>query len=235
MQKFTSHAGRNIGYSHIVHRGCILHKHYLTIKTAAKATLEINKSCFIAHVARTETEKQALDFLVGIRKQHHDATHNCFACIAGSRDEFQKSDDDGEPVGTAGKPIWEVIRKSQLCDTTIVVTRYFGGIKLGSGGLIRAYGKSASEGIRAAGIVERVLHSRIGIDIAYNLLGLLENILITQGYTITDKRFTDLVRLYVLVESGQEFRLQKLATDITAGAAYFSEQGIAYAENDYVE
>ena len=212
-----------------------MHKHYLTIKTAAKATLEINKSFFIAHVARTETEEQALDFLAKIRKQHHDATHNCFACIAGPRDEFQKSDDDGEPVGTAGKPIWEVIRKIHLCDTTIVVTRYFGGIKLGSGGLIRAYGKSASDGVRAAGIVERVLHSRIGVDIAYNLLGPLENVLITQGYTITDKLFTDLVRLYVLVESGQEFRLQKLATDATAGAACFSEHGIAYAENDYVE
>ena len=211
----------------------LLRKRYLTIKTSGKATLKINKSVFIAHVARTESEAQSLAFAVEIRKQHHDASHNCFACIVGPQDDFQKADDAGEPVGTAGKPILEVIRKNKLCDTSIVVTRYFGGIKLGSGGLIRAYGRSASEGVRAAGIAERILHSRIGIDLTYNLLGPLENALLSHGFPISDKHFTEQVRLYVLVESGQELQLQKLASDITAGAASFSDQGCAYVEKDF--
>lgn len=205
---------------------------YLTLKTSSCARLEINKSLFIAYAARTETQEQALAFAADIRKKHHDATHNCFASIVGERDDFQKADDDGEPSGTAGKPILEVIKKNQLCDASIIVTRYFGGIKLGGGGLIRAYGKSASAGIRAAGIVERTLHSRLGIDIAYNLLGPLENQLRNHGYTITDKQFTEQIRLYVLVESGLESRLQQLATDTTSGAACFSAQGFTYVEKD---
>ena len=210
-----------------------MRRHYLTIKTAGSATLEINKSVFIACAARTETEEQALAFAAEIRKKHHDASHNCFACIAGPQDDFQKADDDGEPGGTAGKPMLEVIKKSHLCDTSVLVTRYFGGIKLGGGGLIRAYGRSASEAVRASGIVERTLHSCVGIDIAYNLLGPMENHLRSQGYTITDKQFTEMIRLYVLAESGQESRLQKLATDIAAGAALFSDQGFAYVEKEY--
>jgi uncharacterized YigZ family protein len=212
-----------------------MHKQYLTIKATNSARLEINKSIFIAHAKRTESENEALAFAAEIRKKYHDATHNCFACIAGPQDEFQKADDDGEPSGDAGKPMLEVIKKNLLRDTSIVVTRYFGGIKLGGGGLIRAYGKSASEAIRAAGVVERTLHSRIGITIAYTLLGPLENQLRMQGYTVVDKQFTNLVSLSVLAETGQEDRLQKLATDIAAGAATFSELGFAYVDREINE
>lgn len=210
-----------------------MRKRYLTIKTICNATLEINKSIFIAHAARTETEEQASAFVSDLRKKYHDATHNCFACIAGPQDEFQKADDDGEPSGTAGKPMLEVIKKNRLSDTSLVVTRYFGGIKLGGGGLIRAYGKSASEAVRAAGTVERILHARIGIEISYNLLGPMENQLRNQGYNIVDKQFTDMIRLSVLAESGNEERLQKFATDIAAGAASFSAEGFVYVEKDF--
>ena len=207
---------------------------YLTVKKPGSATLEINKSVFISCAVRTESEAEALAFVAEIRKRHHDATHNCFACIAGPQDEFQKADDDGEPGGTAGKPMLEVIKKSRLQDTAIVVTRYFGGIKLGGGGLIRAYGKSASEAVRAAGIAERILHSRVEIDIAYSLLGPMENQLRSQGYAIEDKQFTDRIRLSVLVETGRENILKKLATDIASGAALFSDQGFTYVEKDYI-
>ncbi len=209
-----------------------MHQSYMTVKSYGSATLEINKSLFISHVSRTENEAQALDFAAAIRRKYPDATHNCFACIAGPQDDFQKADDDGEPTGTASKPMLEVIRKSLLCDTSIVVTRYFGGIKLGGGGLIRAYGKSASEGIRAAGIVQRRLQSRIGIDIAYNFLGPMENQLRHCNYPLVGKEFTELIRLFVLVETGCEPQLKKLASDITAGTACFSEQGFAYLEKD---
>ena len=210
-----------------------MRKQYLTIKTSGNAVLEINKSVFIAHAARTESEEQALSFAAEIRKKHHDATHNCFACIAGPQDDFQKADDDGEPSGTAGKPMLEVIKKSRLHDTSILVTRYFGGIKLGGGGLIRAYGKSASEAVRAVGIVERTLHTRIGIEIAYPLLGSMENQLRSKGYTIEDKQFTEHIRLLVLVEVGKESLLQTLAADMAAGAALFFDQGFSYVEKDY--
>lgn len=209
-----------------------MRQNYLTIKAPGSATLEINKSLFISHVARTENEAQALDFALAIRRQYPDASHNCFACVAGPQDDFQKADDAGEPNGTAGKPMLEVIKKSKLCDTAIVVTRYFGGIKLGGGGLIRAYGKSASEAVRAAGIVERRLQSRIGIDIAYSFLGPMENQLRQGNYPLVGKEFTELIRLLVLVEAGCEPQLKRLASDITAGTACFSEQGFAYLEKD---
>ena len=126
----------------------------------------------------------------------------------------------------------EVIKKNRLSDTSLVVTRYFGGIKLGGGGLIRAYGKSASEAVRAAGTVERILHTRIGIEISYNLLGPLENQLRNQGYNIVDKQFTDKIRLCVLAESGNEDTLRKFVTDIAAGDAAFSAEGFEYVEKD---
>jgi uncharacterized YigZ family protein len=209
-----------------------LRRRYFTLKSSGQAKIEINKSIFICHATRTETEEQALNFATKIRKQHHDATHNCFACIVGPHDDFQKADDDGEPSGTAGKPMLEVIKKNKLSDTSLVITRFFGGTKLGSGGLIRAYGKAASEGIRAVGLVERVLHSCIGIEIAYNLLGALENALHNCNFPITDKQFTNQVRLCVMVEKGNEIHLQKLVTDITSGTACFSDQGFDYIEND---
>lgn len=209
-----------------------LRKSYLTLKTSASITLEINKSVFIAQAARVESDTDALAFAAEIRKKYQDATHNCFACITGPQNEFQKADDDGEPGGTAGKPMLEVIKKNNLSDAAIVVTRYFGGIKLGGGGLIRAYGKSATEAVLAAGIVECVLHSRIAIDISYHWLGLVENQLRNQGYIIADKQFSDQIRLVTLAKVGQENQLQNFVTDITAASASFSIQGSAYVEND---
>lgn len=130
---------------------------YLTVRPEGETEIEINRSRFISYVKRVETQEEAVAFIQEIKKKHWDATHNCSAYIVGENDQFQKMDDDGEPSGTAGKPILEVIKKKGLKDTAIVVTRYFGGIKLGAGGLIRAYGKSASAGVRAAGVVERIL------------------------------------------------------------------------------
>ena len=144
---------------------------YRTVQGYGQAEVEINKSRFIAYVNRAESEEEAIAFLERIRKQHWDATHNCAAYIVGENEEHQKANDDGEPSGTAGRPILEVIKRSALTDTIIIVTRYFGGIKLGTGGLIRAYGKSAVVGLEAAGIVERQLHTRMTATIDYSLLG----------------------------------------------------------------
>ncbi|MDP4171543.1 MAG: YigZ family protein, partial [Bacillota bacterium] len=130
---------------------------YYTVKMAGEHEIIIDKSRFIAHIARAETEEQAQEFIQRIKKEHLDATHNCSAYLIGENDLIQKANDDGEPSGTAGVPMLEVLKKRKLKDTVVVVTRYFGGIKLGAGGLIRAYGKSVSEGINEVGIVERTL------------------------------------------------------------------------------
>lgn len=141
---------------------------YRTVQKAGEAELEINKSRFIAYVQRVADEADALAFVGQIKKQHWDATHNCSAYILGEFGQYQKADDDGEPAGTAGKPILEVLKRLELKDAVVVVTRYFGGIKLGAGGLIRAYGKSAKLGLHAAGLAERVPHKQVTIETTHS-------------------------------------------------------------------
>ncbi len=203
---------------------------YRTVKDYGQTEIEINKSRFIAYVQRVESEEEAIKFIEQIKKKHWNATHNCSAYIVGENDQHQKADDDGEPSGTAGRPILEIIKKSGLKDTAIVITRYFGGIKLGAGGLIRAYGKSASAGLKEVGIVERAGHTRIGVVIEYSLLGMLENQLRMQGYIIADKQFTEKITLIVLEKLGQEDVLKKKVVDWTAGQAEFTDMGETYVD-----
>src|SRR5699024_4890875 len=117
----------------------------------------INKSRFIGYASPVESEKSAQEFIDTIKQKHKDATHNVFAYIIGQNKNIQRYSDDGEPSGTAGIPILEMMKKEDLTDTVIVVTRYFGGIKLGAGGLVRAYIKGAKCGLESANIVEKVL------------------------------------------------------------------------------
>src|SRR5699024_3326970 len=130
---------------------------YYTVKKTGSDEQTINKCRFIGYVKRVETEEDAQSFIQSIKKKHHDATHNCSAYIIGDNDEIQKANEDGEPSGTAGIPILEVLKKKKLKDTAVVVTRYFGGIKLGAGGLIRAYSNTTAQAIRTTGIVKRQL------------------------------------------------------------------------------
>ncbi|MBC8015950.1 MAG: YigZ family protein [Sporomusaceae bacterium] len=205
-------------------------KIYRTVKGYGQTEIEINKSRFISYVDQAASEEAAVAFIEQIKKKHWNATHNCSAYIVGENDQHQKADDDGEPSGTAGKPILEIIKKCGLKDTVVVVTRYFGGIKLGAGGLIRAYGKSTSAGIKEVGIIERQGHTRIGVEIDYTLLGMLENQLRLQGYIIDDKQFTDKITLMVLEKLGQEDVLKQKITDWTAGKAEFAHAGEVYVD-----
>lgn len=172
---------------------------YLTIQHSTVAEYEISKSRFIAYLERVATEDEAIEFITKIKKKHWDARHNCSAYIIGEKSNFQKADDDGEPSGTAGKPMLEVLKKTGLTDVVVVVTRYFGGIKLGAGGLIRAYGTSVTNAISSTQIVEKVLFSRLAITIDYTLLGTLENNLHLNNYIIEGKDFTDKVTLNILI------------------------------------
>src|SRR5690625_1915655 len=143
---------------------------YFTVKHSGEDELIIQKSRFIGYVRRVETEEAAHEFINEIKKKHYDATHNCSAYIIGENDQIQKANDDGEPSGTAGIPILEVLKRMNLKDTAVVVTRYFGGVKLGAGGLIRAYSQTTAEAIKATGVVKREIMQGIANNVEYTII-----------------------------------------------------------------
>jgi uncharacterized YigZ family protein len=192
---------------------------YRTIKGYGEETILIKKSRFIGYAMPAESEEEAVRFVESIQKKHWDATHNCYAYQIGPHDEIQKSNDDGEPSGTAGKPILEVIKKEGLKNVVVVVTRYFGGIMLGAGGLVRAYGQAAGAGLRAAGIVTRSLFQTVVVDIDYTWLGKVENETLQAGYFVDHIEYTDRVRVTALLPVEETERYTKLITDATHGQA----------------
>lgn len=140
-------------------------KRYKTVAGRVEVEISEKKSRFIATMMPVKTQEEVDGFLGELRKTYWNATHNCFAYQIGERNEIQRFSDDGEPQGTAGKPILDVLKGEELRDTAIVVTRYFGGTLLGTGGLVRAYGRSAKEGVLAAGILECILMRRYLVTI----------------------------------------------------------------------
>jgi len=205
---------------------------YYTVKEYGEHEIVIQKSRFIAHVARAETEEKAQDFIQQIKKKHWDATHNCSAYMIGENDQIQKANDDGEPSGTAGVPILEVLKKKHLKDTVVVVTRYFGGIKLGAGGLIRAYGKSASEGINETGIVERKLMRVMHTKVDYTWLGKLENELRSSVYSIKEIHYLESVEIETFVEEEQTENFTNWMVELTNGQAEISAGDQLYLEEE---
>ena len=205
---------------------------YFTVKTEGSHEIVIQKSRFIGHVKRVETEEEAINFVQKIKKEHKDATHNCSAYMIGEHDLIQKASDDGEPSGTAGVPILEVLKKKGLKDTAVVVTRYFGGIKLGAGGLIRAYSGSASQSIDEIGVVKRQLMQLAEIHIDYTLLGKVENELRQSAYTLRNIDYADRVVLHVAFQFGQEEEFQAYVTDMTNAQAEIRLGGQEYIEED---
>ncbi|GLY09189.1 YigZ family protein [Pseudobacillus badius] len=203
---------------------------YYTVKGYGEEEITIQKSRFIAYVNRAETEEQAQAFIAEIKKKNWNATHNCSAYMIGETDHIQKANDDGEPSGTAGLPILEVLKKRGLKDTVVVVTRYFGGIKLGTGGLIRAYGKSASEGINAAKVAERRLMQVMKASIDYTWLGKVENELRSSIYEIKDIHYLDTVTVETFVEESQKEAFTAWITELTNGQAVITEGKQLYQE-----
>lgn len=200
-------------------RGIPVLERYATLRDYGNAEIVIKKSRFIGHAAPVATEEEAIRFVERIKKQYWDATHNCSAYVVGERDEWQKALDDGEPSGTAGKPILEVIKHRGLKNAAVVVTRYFGGIMLGAGGLVRAYTDGAVAGIDAAGPVVKVLHREIAVEIDYTWYGKLENALRDRGIRTGGVAFTDRVRVQCLPEAGQADAFRAWITDFTQGQA----------------
>lgn len=204
---------------------------YRTVKGYGEKEIVIEKSRFIAYVERAESEEEALAFIEAIKKKHWDATHNCSAYLIGEHDQYQKANDDGEPSGTAGVPMLEVLKKRELKDTVVVVTRYFGGIKLGAGGLIRAYTQATVAGLEAAGIVERSLHREIRVEIDYSLLGKVENSLRQNDEWIIDRiDYQERVSLYVLVPTDKVKPFEEMVVELTS-----SQCNLSLGEKRYVE
>jgi uncharacterized YigZ family protein len=201
---------------------------YATVRNYGNSEIVIKKSRFIGHARPVESENEAVAFIEELKKRYWDATHNCSAYIIGERDQFQKALDDGEPSGTAGKPILEVIKHRRLKNVAVVVTRYFGGIMLGAGGLVRAYTDGAVAGIDAAETIVKVLHRELIVDVDYTWYGKLENELRGRGFRVGEVSFTDRVIVQCLPEAEEAERFQAWITDVTQGQALLTIGGEQY-------
>ncbi|WP_214884645.1 MULTISPECIES: YigZ family protein [unclassified Exiguobacterium] len=204
-----------------------------TIKQSGTYEVLIQKSKFIAHFKRVESEEEAQAFIQSIKKEHWSANHNCSAYIIGERNEHQKANDDGEPSGTAGLPMLEVLRKRHLKDTVVVVTRYFGGIKLGGGGLIRAYGGTVSEGLDVIGIVERLQMQQLTLTVDYTWIGKVEHELRQSTYLLDDIVYADLVTFHVSVPVEETDKALAWMTDITNGQGKLQTNDKRIIERDF--
>ena len=180
------------------------------------AAYEVNKSKFLAHVRHVESEESARDFVLMIRKKYFDATHNCSAWVLGERGDKQKSNDDGEPGGMAGNPILETIKKNGLTNCAVVVTRYFGGIKLGAGGLIRAYSHTAALGINVARLVQITAFRKLSLTLEYNFLATVENYLRNKKISVTHTDYADVVTLDLILLPAQVEGFLTELNDLTA-------------------
>ncbi|OMF38744.1 YigZ family protein [Paenibacillus sp. FSL H8-0548] len=196
---------------------------YRTVRQQASAEIVIKKSRFIGYAKPVESEEEAVAFINEIKQLHKQATHNCSAYMIGERDQFQKASDDGEPSGTAGKPILEVIKHKGLKNVAVVVTRYFGGIMLGAGGLVRAYTDGAVAGIEAADEIVKVLHREVIVDVDYTWYGKLENVLHGKGTRVGAVDFTDRVIVRCLPEAPEAEAFIAWITDLTQGQAIITE------------
>lgn len=189
---------------------------YKTTAENGTASYEIQKSRFIAYTSHVETEAEARDFVAAIKKKHFDARHNCSAWVLGADSSQQKSNDDGEPGGTAGNPILEAIKQHGLTNVVVVVTRYFGGIKLGAGGLIRAYNHTASLGLEATPCLEVKPFCLMEAEMDYSLLGTVENWIRNEELRTGETAYLDKVTVRLLVEPADCEAISTELTNLTA-------------------
>jgi len=185
---------------------------YKTIAMAASIEIIEKKSRFIGYTAPITGEEDATEFIAKIKEKHRDATHNVYAYQAGEHNQVQRSNDDGEPSGTAGRPILEIIKKLELQNTAVVVTRYFGGILLGTGGLIRAYGRAASLVLAEACTVIRCPAITFSISFEYALLAQVQNLLVALGGIVKNTFYADNINIICLIKETKRVDfLQKIA------------------------
>ncbi|MDD5793674.1 YigZ family protein [Clostridium sp. HCP1S3_B4] len=207
---------------------------YTTIRNFGEDSFEEKKSEFIGYAKRVESEEEAKEFITQIKDKHKQARHNCYAYVIGENMGIQRYSDDGEPQGTAGIPILEVMKKSDITDCAIVVTRYFGGILLGTGGLTRAYKKGASMAVKKAGIVEKVTGVVLNIKIDYDLLGKIQYLCANNNWFMENEEYSDKVSFKIIVEKSSLDYIQKEIINATNGKAEINkdEEDIYFKENN---
>ncbi|MDO4299516.1 MAG: YigZ family protein [Lachnospiraceae bacterium] len=188
------------------------------------------KSRFIATVRPVESEEEALAFIAEMKKKYWNATHNCFAFVIGENHQIQRCSDDGEPQGTAGRPMLDVLLGEDVHNAAVVVTRYFGGTLLGTGGLVRAYSRAVQEGLKGSRVIEKKVGALISIRTDYNGIGKLQYLFGQRGITITNSEYTDIVVVETLVPKAQIQELKEAVTEATNGRAVFlKEEPVCFA------
>lgn len=202
---------------------------YRTAAKSGSGSLTEKKSQFIASVSPVETEEEAVAFISRIRTKYPDARHNVYAYVI-DENNITRYSDDGEPQGTAGIPVLNVIQKEGLVDIAVVVTRYFGGVLLGTGGLARAYGQSAKLGIENAGTVEKALCDIVSVKADYGLIGKIQHKISSAGYTPKDIVYADNVTVTVYIRRRDTQKFISEITDITNARAECSVIGSGYAD-----
>jgi uncharacterized YigZ family protein len=207
---------------------------YKTIKGQAFEEYEEKKSVFIGSASRIENEEQAREFINNIKAKHREARHNVYAYCIGKNSEIQRYSDDGEPQGTGGIPVLEVIKKNNITDVVVVVTRYFGGVLLGAAGLVRAYSKAAALAVKEAGTIEKVNGLQFKIQLEYDLHGKVEYSFNKNHWQITDTEYSDKVVVSILCEKEKAEEIKASLIDITNNKFLLleEEEGIYFKEDD---
>ena len=203
---------------------------FRTIKEDGQVQEEIKKSRFICHAKRVYSEEEARDFITAIKKEHYKATHNCSAFIIGERSEIKRTSDDGEPSGTAGVPMLGVLENHNLTNICVVVTRYFGGIKLGAGGLIRAYAGSVALAVKEIGIIEIKEQAGIAIQMSYAQYQEYGNFLKEHNLIELETSFTDQVDTMIYVDKEEKENIKAALVEFFNGKVTLTDQGLREVE-----
>ena len=203
---------------------------YRTISQDGQAQEEIKKSRFICHAKRVYSEEEARDFIAAIKKEHYKATHNCSAFIVGEKSEIKRTSDDGEPSGTAGVPMLGVMENHQVTNVCFVVTRYFGGIKLGAGGLIRAYAGSVALVIKEIGLIEIKEQAGLRLKMSYSQYQNFDNFLKAENLIEFDTEFTDLVATTIYIDKQEKEPLEQKLVEFFNGKIQIDDQGLREVE-----
>lgn len=201
---------------------------YKVVCRAGSGEYEEKKSRFIANVAPVSSVEEAAGFIEAVRKKYYDARHNCSAYIIGRNREVTRCSDDGEPSGTAGKPMLEVLLGAEVTDTVVVVTRYFGGTLLGTGGLVRAYTQAAQAGLADAQIATMRYGKELTVEVSYGDVGRVQHFLESRQVAIQESRYTDKVEFDIRIPADQCQMAEKGLTEATAGRAVIRMTGEGY-------
>lgn len=190
---------------------------YKTVYRGSEGEIIEKKSRFIANVRLVESEEEALAFIEEMRKKYWNATHNCYAYVIGERRELVRCSDDGEPGGTAGRPMLDVLLGENLYNTAVVVTRYFGGTLLGTGGLVRAYSRAVQEGLAQSDIIEKIYGAILQIETDYNGLGKIQYLIGEKKIPVLESEYTDKVVLRIILPVGEVEKIQAELVEATNG------------------